>query len=222
MFIAIEGMDGVGKTSLSKKIAESYGFQYIDNPMQKVLDITPEKYNSICNLIWSKENEDIKLCFFMTGNLMTKYYGENIVTDRYALSSFYWDGNDNNLEIFKYFYQKEVIPDLTFILYADIDARINRIAKRDSNDPDLYDAHALNYGYDKMTQFANEVNMPYILINTDNKNENEVFKYVSEIIMTFLTSKPEDVIDFCSKYNETFYNEKEEHLILKLKKKESK
>ena len=38
MHIAIEGMDGVGKTSVAELIAEKLGYQFIEKPLHLLLD----------------------------------------------------------------------------------------------------------------------------------------------------------------------------------------
>lgn len=218
MFIAIEGMDGVGKTTLAKNIAESTNFQYVEKPMQKVLGMTDEQYCELCNFIWSKENKNVTLNFFMLGNLLTRYYANDIVVDRHILSSYYWDGNDENKDVFSYFYQGDIIPDLTLVLYGDVEIRRQRIFNRNSNDPDLNEHITMDYGYDKMIDFANKIKMSYIMVNTNNRNEKEVFEYVSEIIMDYLKNRPQITSVFCEKYNNKFYNEIESPKIMALKK----
>ena len=39
MIIAIEGMDGSGKTSISKIVANKIGYKYLDKPIEKFLNI---------------------------------------------------------------------------------------------------------------------------------------------------------------------------------------
>jgi len=39
MIIAIEGMDGSGKSSISKKVAEKIGYEYLEKPLRKYLNI---------------------------------------------------------------------------------------------------------------------------------------------------------------------------------------
>ena len=38
LVIAIEGMDGVGKTTIAKRVAEDYNFKYIEKPLAYILD----------------------------------------------------------------------------------------------------------------------------------------------------------------------------------------
>ena len=38
MHIAIEGMDGAGKTSVAKLLAEKIGFKFVEKPLHYMLD----------------------------------------------------------------------------------------------------------------------------------------------------------------------------------------
>ena len=38
LVIAIEGMDGVGKTTIAKMLAEDYSFKYIEKPLSYIFD----------------------------------------------------------------------------------------------------------------------------------------------------------------------------------------
>ena len=57
MFIAIEGMDGVGKTTISKKLSENYNMKYVERPMKTFLNLSNESYDNVCNNIWSMNDK---------------------------------------------------------------------------------------------------------------------------------------------------------------------
>ena len=205
MYIAIEGMDGVGKTSLAKKISNDLNINYIEKPMQKFMNCSDEYYNSVCNFMFGLVNQDITLTFYMLGNILTKYLGENIIVDRNILSSYYWDCNDNNKSIFDYFVKSEVLPDLTIILYADAETRKNRIQKRNLNDEDLNFVYASHNGYKKMINYANELDMSYIVLDTSRLNFDEVVNICEDIIIRTLENK-EDLLEVCKQYNNVYVN----------------
>ena len=204
MIIIVEGIDRIGKTTLCKKVSELYNYSYVERPMRRVLNITDKQYDDLCNYIWSKDNKNVVLSFFILGNLLTRYYGENIVADRHILSSYYWDSNEQNEEIFDYFYRGDVVPDLTLILYASQEVRRNRIIKRNANDPDINELANNSSGYDKMIKFAKRIDMPYIIVNTENMSENEVFEYCTEILSKFLNEDTTTKKELCDYYNNLF------------------
>lgn len=183
MYVAIEGMDGVGKTTIAKLLAEKYGMEYIEKPMKKFMNVNDEYYNNLCNYMFGLENQDITLCFYMLGNLVTKSLGNDIIVDRNILSAYFWDCNDNNKLVFDYFFsKKDILPDLTIILYADVETRIRRIADRNVNDEDLQANYVLKDGYSKMLEYAEYLKMPYIMIDTTNLTVKEVFQICSDIL----------------------------------------
>lgn len=200
MYIAIEGMDGVGKSTIAKLLASKYGMKYIEKPMKQFMNCDDQYYNNLCDFMFSLENQDITLCFYMLGNIVTKYLGENIIVDRSILSSYYWDCNEKNKKIFDYFLSQAVLPDLTIILYADIPTRIARIKKRDINDEDLANDIILKDGYEKMINYANELNMSYILINTNDMDLTEVFNVCCNIIEKIMQNDKSQIPSICDEY----------------------
>ncbi len=74
------------------------------------------------------------------------------------------------------------VPDLTIVLYASVETRMKRIRDRDSKDFDLVDPEKKVDGYDKMLAFLNEFEIPYVLINTENKSIEEVFEEVDKVV----------------------------------------
>ena len=100
MIIAIEGMDGSGKTSISKIVADKIGYNYLDKPMKNYLNITEEEYENLCQKIYML-NDDLKALFFGFGNLLAiKTSKQNIIMDKHILSTYFWNGTDENKDLF--------------------------------------------------------------------------------------------------------------------------
>ena len=106
---------------------------------------------------------------------------EDIVFDRHLLSNFSYNGNELSLPIFKAMLGMGIYPDIVFILYASLESRIERIKKRNTNDSDLYDMQVLSQKYDKIFEFCKSYNLPYYVIDTENKTEDEVYAEVKKI-----------------------------------------
>ena len=188
MKIAIEGMDGVGKTTIAKMIAKSENMLYIDKPLKEIFDteIINGKDNlaSISSNIYKLDDEILKAWFFGMGNLYTfiKYKDRDLIVDRHFASNYFWNGSDRSKNIFKNMIDLVGKPDLTILLYATIETRLKRIYERNSNDYDLADKEKHVIGYDKMIDFLDEFQIPYVLVNTENKSINDVYIEIKEII----------------------------------------
>ena len=188
MKIAIEGMDGVGKTTLAKKLAQEYNFKYIEKPLMDFFEIdnldTKAIYGQICDKLYQFNSEIPKAWFFGLGNVYTflKYKDENIIIDRHFASNYFWNGTEETNCIFKTMIDLVGVPDLTIVLYASIKTRNNRLKSRDALDRDIYDPEKQVLGSDKMINFLENFHIPYVLINTEGKTKEEVFNESKLII----------------------------------------
>ena len=103
MEIIMEGMDGVGKTTIAKKLCKKYRFKYVDRPLQHLFSIG--KLGSEDDIDFQKRlnkifKEDSKIQAWITGlgdiyNAI-KYKGENVIIDRGVISNYFWNGNKEN------------------------------------------------------------------------------------------------------------------------------
>lgn len=185
MKIAIEGMDGVGKTTVAKQLAKRNNYTYIGNAIHRLFGIEDEK-NDFYTFFQKKEDEiflhsgnDILRAWLCSlGNIYTATQNENVVVDRHLLSNFQQNGTKENAIIYQTLIRLIGIPDLTIILYASPEVRLQRIYNRNKNDKDLYDEKIKIDEYDKMIKFAKKFDMPYIFINTEKK---EIYEIVEEI-----------------------------------------
>ena len=170
MHIAIEGLDGVGKTSAAKLLAEKLGFLFVEKPMRFFTDGGEDMQNYLRLTSWlnSAASNALKACFYGCGNLLisTMYGDRNIVTDRHLASNYYWNGDIENGSVFDYLVRSAGIPDLTVVLYATPDIRRRRIVGRDQNDSDIQKfASTPPDAYEKMELFIKRYNMPYIVFD---------------------------------------------------------
>ena len=185
MKIAIEGMDGSGKTTVARAVATNLGYKYLERPMEDFWNLDKNTYDNMCEKIWATNDQNKILWFFGLGHLLAVSGEEdkNIILDRHILSTYFWDGNENNKDIFTSLVECGVLPDFTIILYADTKTRMNRIKFRNSNDGDLSLPKVAEFGYDKMLEFAKQYQMPYKIVNTNNLKIEEVINICSNIIL---------------------------------------
>lgn len=200
LVIAIEGMDGVGKTTIAKMLAEDYSFKYIEKPLSYIFDTKILSGNinlrEISKNIYNFNDEILKAWFFGLGNLYTilKYEGEDLIIDRHFVSNYFWNGNERSNRVFQVMIDLIGKPDLTVILYASPKTRMKRIYARNKNDYDLTDQEKQVDGYDKMIAFVNDFQLPYVIVNTENKSMDEVYQEVTNIIQDLKKRKHDKVL----------------------------
>lgn len=180
MMIAVEGMDGVGKTEISKHICDNHGFTFIEKPLHYFYnDGAEQKYADlmkVANRMYDIDDNVLKSWYIALGNIYVArmFKDEDIVVDRHLVSNYYWNGSIDSDPVFRALIETSGTPDLTILLYATPKTRMERIAKRDKNDPDLDDPEKKDDGYNKMISFLEKFNLPYLVIDTENITLDEV------------------------------------------------
>ena len=188
MMIAVEGMDGVGKTEISKHICDNHGFTFIEKPLHYFYnDGAEQKYADlmkVANRMYDIDDNVLKSWYIALGNIYVArmFKDEDIVIDRHLVSNYYWNGSIDSDPVFRALIETSGTPDLTILLYATPKTRMERIAKRDKNDPDLDDPEKKDNGYNKMISFLKKYNLPYLVIDTENITLDEVKGIVDEEI----------------------------------------
>ena len=188
MMIAVEGMDGSGKTEVANFICEKYDFDLIEKPLHYFYNDGEDKeyhdFMTAANRIYDIDDLDIKTWYFALGNIYVArmFKGKDIVIDRHFVSNYYWNGNNENEYIYDTLIKTCGVPDLTILLYATPKTRMNRIRLRDNKDPDLSDPDKLDDGFEKMLFFIKKFNLPHIVIDTENITLEEVKELVDKEI----------------------------------------
>lgn len=184
--IAIEGMDGVGKTTASKLLAKRLGYKFIDKNLRELFDDgdSYDNYIRIRDKVNASPNRLFTAWFYALGNiyLHTAHEKENIVTDRYFLSNYAWSGTENNDEVYDLLVKKLGFPDLTVILYADEHAILSRLRHRDELDSDIKKVALAKEKYEKMIYFCEKYKMPYMVIDTSDLSPDEVVEIIMKRI----------------------------------------
>ena len=189
MIIAVEGMDGVGKTEISKHICQQYGFTFIEKPLHYFYNDGAENQYAdlmkVAKKMYDIEDNVLKSWYIALGNIYVArmFQNDNIVIDRHLVSNYYWNGSTDSDPIFKALIETSGTPDLTILLYATPKTRMERLRKRDKDDPDLDDPEKKDDGYNKMVYFLEKYNLPYIVIDTENKTLDEVKQIVDNEIL---------------------------------------
>lgn len=165
MHIALEGMDGVGKTAQAKRLAERIGGEFIAKSFHEMNDVSGKYDNFIT--IGEYTNSEIKGNYGIRLNYLTaKIENNNIVTDRFYLSN-YWSRSD----FFEPSYYKRISmffgePDLIIILYARSEVLYSRISLRDSHDKDLSKVKMADKAYQLMFHAAKQMKLRVLVVDT--------------------------------------------------------
>lgn len=187
MIISIEGMDGVGKTTVAKYIQRKYKFKYIKEPLCELFNLSNKELLNISEKVFKCTDERIIAWYLSLGDIfaLSKYRDDNIVMDRHILLNYYWNGSKNSEEIFNLEQNLFGKPDLTILLYATIDERRRRVIKRNPDDPDLKNANMWIDGYDKMINYLKRYNYNYVLVDTSNLSEEETILKIDNIMKDY-------------------------------------
>ena len=192
MKIAIEGMDGVGKTTIAQELAKRNNYTYIGNAIHQLFGIT-YKDSSYYKMFQSKEdeiflrsgNDIIRAWLCSLGNIYTatQVKDKDIIVDRHILSNFQQNGTRENIKIYQTLIELIGIPDMSVILYASPEVRLERIYNRNKEDKDLRDKSIITDEYNKMIKFAEKFKMPYIVINTERKSIENMIQEIEEKVI---------------------------------------
>lgn len=177
LHLSIEGMDGVGKTSTCKELAERLGYTFVEKPLHYLLDEDGEtkKYQELAKKVNSDPDRNFTAWYYGLNNLYVydRFRNENIVTDRHIVSNYCWSGTDDNKDIYDLIIKKIGFPTLTVILYADQEAIRSRLKIRNKTDKDLERVYLSEGVYHRMIQFCRDRKMPFFVVDSSNLTKEE-------------------------------------------------
>lgn len=191
MIIAIEGMDGVGKSTCARSLANYLNYEYVSTPIQTFFkggNNNPEFKNTM-NIMYDMTDSVVKSYFIGLGNLVACRHKDNIVLDRHFASNYFWNGTPESEIVFKHLIELIGKPDITFLLKGSVQTRMKRLYERDPNGWDLKDPEKHVIGHDKMEVFLIRFDIPYIAIDTDNINQQKVFETVKQHVINMSKGK---------------------------------
>lgn len=187
MRIAIEGLDGSGKSTVARTLAQMLNYMYIEKPfnfMYDKMDLTEEQKKSIEWRLYETKDDTIISLYYGIGILYACRCidQKDVIFDRHFASNFYWHGSEEN-----FLFHRELIewggkPDLTIVLEATTENRIERLKRRNENDADLMNEDVYNDYMDKIISFLDKNNLNYVTVDTNEKNIDLVIEECIRII----------------------------------------
>lgn len=190
MKIVIEGMDGAGKSTVAKELARRLNIKYVDNLLLGYLSeegftqaetAVIRRAIDICS---DNEISTVRAWFYGFANMfnLTHYKDADLVIDRHFLTNYYYNGDENSRKVYEVMQDLVGKPDIVILLRATEKTRITRISNRNQNDKDLKSELRMSYGYDKMEEGARLLELNYKIVDTDDKDIEQVVEEILQII----------------------------------------
>lgn len=181
--ISIEGMDGVGKSTTCKLLAEKLGYKFVEKPLHYLFDKDENTFNEYLRIrdkVNANPNRVFTSWFYGMGSILMyeMFKNDNIVTDRHFASNYAWSGTKENEDVYDLLLAKLGAPKLTVIIYSPSDVIVNRLLTRNKEDSDIVKAKKSEMIYAKMIKFCKTRNMPFIVIDTSKLTPEEVVDYI--------------------------------------------
>ena len=181
MKIAIDGMDGVGKSSVAKLLGKELNYPVYETKLVEKIGMDPLFYKKLVKYVRKSNNKTISQLFFMLKSLLDNEE-DNVIAVRSIVSMYYFEHNNLSNELIDSIINTGIVPDLVILLYAPVEERIKRIKNRNEFDSDLNNKEALEDGYDIMLDFIKKYNIPYLGIDTTNRSLESVSLLVKLLI----------------------------------------
>jgi dTMP kinase len=134
VYLAIEGIDGTGKTFVAKHIAEKFGFSIIQEPSSGQIG------KLISESVWDPTTDFFLFMADRTAILKDQKDKGNVVSDRslyssYAYQGYYLKNSFGSLDAYFDFFMNTarllpILPTHVFLLHCDVDVALGRIKKR--------------------------------------------------------------------------------------------
>ena len=191
MIVSIEGMDGVGKTTVARNIEKDLGFVYVKDPLKELFELSDENLSKISNKVFNSKNDRLISLYLALGDCyaLSKYKDENVIMDRHVLLNYFWNGNIHTEQIFKMQVDNFGKPDLTILLLASSKTRRERIKNRNSHDPDLKKQKMFEEDYSKLINFLKKYKYNYIVVNTEQLSIEDMIMQCKRIVAGFIKEK---------------------------------
>lgn len=188
MKIVIEGMDGVGKSTIAKKLSDILGYSYFCNPLVSLFCYDKSGIDlflkSLDSTIFNSQNSPLlKAWCTALGNIYCmQNTKDNTIIDRFVGSNYVWNFSPDTEKVFDLLDNVINKPDITFVLYASPDERKKRISGRKHDDSDLNDEDIFKDLYPMLLECLDRYKYKYFLIDTSQKSIDEIIEEIITIL----------------------------------------
>ena len=183
--VSIEGMDGVGKSTTCKLLAEKLGYEFVEKPLHYLFDRNSDSFDEYLRIrdqVNANPNRDLTSLFYGLGSLYMyeRFKDKNIVTDRHLASNYAWSGAEYNEDVYELLVKKIGAPRLTVIVYSPTEVIVERLKSRNKDDKDIRRAEISEKIYGRMIELCKRYKLPYIVIDTSKLSPTEVVDKIIE------------------------------------------
>lgn len=199
MIVALEGMDGCGKTTIARKISEDLGYTYANRQLKNIFNLSKEQFEEACQRIYDINDSTLSALFFTLNNYVSMIKDKNVILDRHFISTCFWNYNERTSSMLNML-SNIVRPDITIFLLSSIEKRRQHIGMREGNNLDIYDVKKMSYGYDEMIHYAQKLSFNYIVVHEDDMQYEEIIAVCKKIICSAEKLNNKELKEFCSKY----------------------
>lgn len=183
MLIALEGMDGVGKSSLSRLCARLLGGSPVVKAVHPLChpERTIDNFLNVSDLVLSSQSELLSRCQFGVRGIFIYYRLNDVpmVADRFYASNL-WHVERRDADI-----QRLVdlvgVPEKTILLYASESILRKRIEGRDAHDKDLEKIDLAESAYSLMRDRFAKLAIPFVELSTEALSLDEIAKTITRL-----------------------------------------
>lgn len=183
MHIAIEGLDGVGKTSTAKELAKQIKGVYFSKAFHLMRD-TSGVYDNFTSIVECGGTDSRNYSSYGTRSsfLYSKLMGYNVVTERYFCTNYAVKPDTQTLDEIRLNINYFGYPDITFILYCDPKTNYQRMYDRNPYDKDFEKLKEHKAFYEKLLKAAKIIGLRYYFLDTTNLTLLQVVNSLLNII----------------------------------------
>ncbi len=184
MHIFIEGVDGVGKTSVAKGLAKKLGFIFVERPFSECFNNKMVSYIEIKDEL-NRINSKNLSCWFYGLNYIycvSKYKSDNIVCDRGLASNYAWKHDADNEFIIASVLKASKKPDITILLTLDKNVQLERLGNRVDGEKDLFKVGYSDRVNSVIRTMLEKNGIKYYEMDRTNDSINDTVEKISAIV----------------------------------------
>jgi thymidylate kinase len=182
LHIAIEGLDGVGKTSTAIQLAGILGAEYFSKALHQMNEISGKYENFVTLRELSSDNEWDTHLGLRGAFLCAKHMGLDMVTERYYATNYWANDIPGRFEELTNTISLIGEPDLTVILYSDSKIIHQRMYGRNPQDKDFPKLALHDVAYARMIEFVTRAEIPAVLFDTSDLTLEQVTSELAQYI----------------------------------------